>query len=164
MGIFLTIGGGVIIPINTYYLESDNPEILGSRPYYSYTPQPEWNTAYEYIKTNKKVNDIIISSQPQFNKIFLNQAGYWIKYDYLGITDGNKFISDGKEYYVGAKVISNLADLKLLAKNNHGYVIFDYMAIDGKIPQDIIEYIAKNMSPVFYKKTNSYSQVWVYQF
>jgi len=162
--IFFTIGGGIIIPTNTYLLESDDPEALGVRPYYSYTPQPEWNTAYEYIKTNKKVNDIIISSQPQFNKIFLNQAGYWIQYDYLGITGVNNLIRDEKEYYVGAKIISNLADLKLLDKNNHGYIIFDYMAIDGKITQDIIEYIIKNMRPVFYKKTNSYSQVWVYQF
>jgi 4-amino-4-deoxy-L-arabinose transferase-like glycosyltransferase len=162
--LFFTIGGGVIIPTNTYYLESDNPATLGNRPHYAYTPQPEWNTAYQYIKDNKKNNEIIISSMPQFNKIFLNESGYWIQYDYLGMTNKTNIIKNDQEYYVGAKVISDLSDLEATIKNNHGYIIFDYMAIDGKIPKEIIEYITKNTKEVFYKNTNPFSQVWVYQF
>jgi hypothetical protein len=165
LAIFFTVGGGVIVPQNTYYLESDNSETLGSRPFYSYTPQPDWNSAYGYIKNNLKENDIVISSHPQFNKIFLNQPGYWIQYDYLGMTGKENIITnDGGEYYVNAKTISNLTQLKSLMQNNHGYIIFDYMAIDGKIPKEIIGYIQTNTKQVFYQKTNAFSKVWVYRF
>jgi 4-amino-4-deoxy-L-arabinose transferase-like glycosyltransferase len=161
---FFTVGGGVIVPRNTYYLESDNPETLGPRPYYAYTPQPEWNAAYEYIKNNKQKTDLVISSHPQFTKIFLNQPGYWLQYNYLGITDEPNTVKDSKEYYVGAQVVANLSELESLIKNNHGYIIFDYMAIDGKIPKAITEYIQKSTKQLFHQKTSVFSQVWVYEF
>jgi hypothetical protein len=170
--IFFTIGSGVLVPHSTYYLESDNPETLGPRPHYAYTPQPEWNAAYEFIKNNKQKTDIVISSQPQFNKIFLGEPGYWLEYDYLGMTDEPNTVKNAnpstklraREYYVGAQIISNLSELQSLIKNNHGYIIFDYMAIDGKIPQEITDYIQKNTKQVFHQKTTLFSQVWVYKF
>jgi hypothetical protein len=162
--VFFTIGGGVIWPTNAYYLESDNPETLGKRPHYAYTPQPDWNGAYAFIQTNKKNTDIVISSLPQFNKIFLGEAGYWIKYNYLGIKDEPNIVENDREYYVGAKVINDLAELQSIARNNHGYIVFDYMATDGRITNDILKYINDNFTEVFYEKTNFYSQIWVYAF
>jgi hypothetical protein len=162
--LFFTIGGGILIPRDTYILESDNPETLGNRPHYAYTPQPDWNEAYDFIKNNKTEKDIAISSMPQFNKIFLGIPGYWIKYNYLGFTDRESKITNNKEYYVGAEVINNLEELKSITLDNHGYITIDYMAMDGKIEQSIIDYINTTFPIVFYKKTNSYSQVWVYKF
>ena len=164
LGLFATIAGGTFLPQVNYYLESDNPETLGNRPYYAYTPQPDWNSAYTFIEENKTAEEIIISSHPHFNKIFLNEAGYWIKYNYLGMEDTPNIIENDQEYYVGAKVIDDLAELQLIITNSHGYIIFDYMAIDGKIPQEIINYIVKNTKEVFHEKTNAFSQVWIYKF
>jgi 4-amino-4-deoxy-L-arabinose transferase-like glycosyltransferase len=162
--LFFTIGGGVFIPRTEYFLESDNPETIGERPSYAYTPQPDWNAAYEFLEINREEGDIVISSQPQFTKIFLNDPGYWIKYDYLGFADQVKEPTGDTEYYVGAKVIDDLQELQVIASSAHGFVIFDHMSADGKIAENIISYIRDNFKLVFEKKTNPWSEVWIYKF
>jgi hypothetical protein len=162
--IFFATGQGLLYPKSFYALESDDPSKLPGRPYYAYTPQPNWNKAYEAIKENIKPDEIIISSHPHFNKIFLNQPGYWIKYDYLGLEKTVDQINENKEYYVGAEVINNLEELKKITSEKHGYIIFDYMSADGRISAETIQYIQKNLNSFFYEKTNSYSQIWVYKF
>jgi hypothetical protein len=173
--LYFATGEGVIFPKNSYLLESDNPTKL-HRPYYAYTPQPDFNAAYAAIKNNLQPGEIVISSHPHFNKIFLNQPGYWIKYNYLGMEDTPNTIflssqasSEGsvpyyREYYVGAAVINNLAELKNIIQTHHGYIVFDYMATDGRIDPAIINYIQKTLPIFFYNRINSYSQIWVYKF
>ncbi len=161
--LFFASGEGVLKPTSMYFLESDNPATIRNRPYYAYTPQPNWNAAYGFIAQDKSANDIIISSQPQFNKIFLNEAGYWIKYDYLGFDHKEADITDDREYYVGAKVIDDLPELQSIMAANHGYIVFDYMILT-RVPRETLEYIAAHAKQVFYEKTNEYSQVWVYRF
>jgi 4-amino-4-deoxy-L-arabinose transferase-like glycosyltransferase len=164
LGLFWTIGGGILIPQTSYYLESDNPSTIKNRPYYAYTPQPDWSKAYTFIKENIKPDEIVISSQPQFNKIFLGQAGYWIRYNYLGFDDKVEYSKDDKEFYVGAKIVDNLEELKSVTAEKHGYIIFDYMSADGKISEDILKYISSSLNLVFHEKNNLYSEVWVYKF
>ncbi len=162
--LFFLSGAGVFTPQKMYFLEADDPTQLGERPSYAYTPQPDWNAAYDFIKINKNDKDLVISSHPHFNKIFLGQAGYWIKYDYLGIDNRAQYSKDDKEFYVGAKIIDDLNELKQITSNSHGFIVFDYMAADGKIPTDIIQYIDQNLELVFNKKENSYSEIWVYRY
>ncbi len=162
--LFATVAGGVFIPRTYYYLESDNPQTLGARPHYASTPQPDWKDAYAFIKENMTENDTIVSSQPQFNKIFLGEAGYWIKYNYLGFDDKTQFSKDDREYYVGAKIIDDLAELKAVTATSHGFIVFDIMSIDGRISQDIQNYIMTDLTLVFHEKTNEYSEIWVYRF
>ena len=162
--VFFASGQGLLVPAQAYFLESDDPSALSGRPHYAYTPQPDWNSAYAFIAGNRAVGDIIISSMPQFNKIFLGEPGYWLKYDYLGGGGAQNNILDDHEYYVGATVLTNLADLQGLTTKTHGYLVLDYMATDGRIPQEVLGHIKTNFSEVFYKKTNFYSQVWVYRF
>jgi hypothetical protein len=161
--IFFLAGQGVLAPKKFYQLESDDPSQFG-RPYYAYTPQPDFNSAYAKIKENIKPEEIIISSHPHFNKIFLNQPGYWLRYNYLGMEDTPNTIKNNKEYYVNAEVINNLDELKKITAQKHGYIIFDYMSADGRIDPAIINYIQTNLNLFFYNKINSYSQVWVYSF
>ncbi len=161
--IFFLSGQGVSTPRAFYFLEADNPKHL-NRPYYAYTPQPDFNAAYGTIRADMKTEDIVISSHPHFNKIFLDKAGYWLKYNYLGMEDGGKNVDDGKEYYVGASVINNLDELRQLTSAHHGYIIYDYMATDGKIPTETIQYIQTNFKLFFFDEKNSYSKIWVYQF
>ncbi|MEI7463459.1 MAG: glycosyltransferase family 39 protein [Candidatus Taylorbacteria bacterium] len=164
IGLFATIAGGVFMPQTYYYLESDNPSSLGSRPHYASTPQSNWNSAYAFIKANKSAGDITISSHPQFNKIFLDEAGYWIKYNYLGFDNKAEYSHDDREYYVAAKIIDDIAELKTITASSHGFIVFDFMSITGRIPQNIQNYIMTDLTLVFHEKTNEYSDVWVYRF
>ena len=160
---FFILKQGVVYPPDFYFLEADSPERF-DRPYYAYTPQPDFNKAYKKIEQNIKKNEIIISSHPHFNKIFLNRAGYWLSYSYLGFDKKVEKIINNKEYYVGAEVIENLEELKKITTNNHGYIVFDYMAQDNRISKEIINYIQQNLNPIFHDRINTYSQIWVYKF
>ena len=160
--IFFLSGEGIVAPKQFYSLESDPFD--AARPSWVYTPQPNFNKAYDYIKNNLQTGDIVISSHPHFNKIFLNQPGYWIKYDYLGLDNVASTTVNDKEYYVGAGVVNNLDELKKLIADHHGYIVFDYMSQDGRIAPEIITYIKANAQQVFYDAVNPYSQIWVYKF
>lgn len=163
--IFFISGHGVFWPKNFYTLESDNPSVIKGRPYYAYTPQSNFNEAYNYVKEKKSSEEIVISSHPAFNKIYLQEPGYWLEYRYLGINDKNSYISpDNREYYVGAEVIGNRKELQEIARGNHGYIIFDYYSTQNRIPENEIQYIRENFELVFQNKTNSYSDIWVYKF
>lgn len=163
--LFFGSGGGVLVPQSHYWLEADDPTTLGPRPSYAYTPQPDWNAAYEYIKTNRTADDITISSHPHFNKIFLREPGYWISFSYLGLDGRNEYRTpDNREFYVGASILDTLDELKQRTATNHGFIIYDYMAADGRISPDILDYIESTYPVVFEKRDNSYSHVWVYKF
>ena len=165
LGLFFTIAGGVFLPQTNYYLESDDPTTLNNRPHYAYTPQPNWNSAYAVIKENKTAEEIIISSHPHFNKIFLNEAGYWIKYNYLGFNDNkSKYNQNDTEYYVGATIIDDLAEFKKIINNKHGFIVFDYMFTQRDLPEGILDYIRTKLDLTFHEQTNSYSEIWVYRF
>ena len=154
---------GVLLPRTQYFLESDNPEKL-HRPYYAYTPQPDFNKAYQFIAEQIQPEEIVISSQPQFNKIFLQQPGYWIKYHYLGFNKKLNTFKNDREYYVGAKVIDDLTELQEIINNHHGFLVWDYMAITDRIPSDIVNYTQDNLEFKFYNQVNGYSKIWVYKF
>ena len=161
--IFFLSGEGIITPKNFYTLESDsnkNP----NRPYWGYTPQPNFNAAYSYIEQNLKEGEIVIASHPHFNKIFLNQPGYWIKYDYLGLSKEADTVKQNKEHYVGATVINNLDELKKIMNEHHGYITLDFMSQDNRIPLDVLNYISQNATQVFSDTINDYSKIWVYKF
>jgi len=155
----------VIWPQQFYFLESDDPAQF-NRPHYAYTPQPDFKAAYDVVKSQLKPTDIIISAHPTFNQIYLDQPGYWIKYNYWGRKEANNFekITDDKDFYVAAKVIDDLAELKEVTSQNHGYVVLDFMSINDRIPQEILDHITNNFTQVYHNKLNTYSQVWVYQF
>lgn len=163
--IFFASGHGVLWPKNFYFLESDDPSKINNRPYYAYTPQSNFKEAYNYVKEKKSSQELIISSQPVFNKIYLQEPGYWLEYRYLGINDKNSYIStDNREYYVGAEVIANLDNLKRITKSTHGYIVFDYYSTQDRIPEEEITFISQNFQLVFQSETNSYSKIWVYKF
>lgn len=163
--LFFVSPTGTLLPQDRYWLESDDPATLNVRPGYAYTPQPDWNAAYAYIADNKETGDITISSHPHFTKIFLHEPGYWISYDYLGMDNRTQYrTADDREFYVGAQILDDLDAIKALTETHHGYIIYDYMAADGRITPEILDYVETNFEPVFQKTDNSYSQIWVYKF
>jgi hypothetical protein len=97
--LFFLSGQGVIFPRNFYALEADDPTQL-VRSYYAYTPQPDFNDAYAKVRADKQENEIIISTHPHFNKIFLNEPGYWLAYSYLTEEGSAKPIHEKEEYRI----------------------------------------------------------------
>ena len=156
-------GEGMIVPKTFYALESDSAKDL-DRPYWGYTPQPNFNKAYDHIKTNLKPDDIVIASHPQFTKIFLDQPGYWIRYDYLGLDKIPDATKNNREYYVGAQTINNVQELRALMSNHHGFIVYDFMSQDGRIDTEILNYIHDNAKLVYSDIVNDYSKIWVYKF
>lgn len=159
--VFFSIGGGVIVPSDTYFLETDNPNSFFNPSPYSLVAQPDWNTAYAYIKENRKKEDIIISTVPQFNKIFLNEPGYWLKYKSKNLGD---FEKDGKEIYVGATSIHSLDELVTLTSSAHGFIVFEKVFNRNVVSKETTSYIELNFSQVFYKKTGDYNEIFVYKY
>lgn len=154
---------GTMLTQKEYSLESDN--ILGRpKDYYAYVPQPDWNSAYAFIKENKRPEDAVISSLSVFNKIFLNEPGYWLVYPYLGFEDARKYMANGLDYYAGAKTIQSVEELKEITGSIHGFIIFDFMATHGRIKPEILDYIYSNLKQVYHQETNPHSQIWIYQF
>lgn len=164
--IFFAGNYGVYKHHDFYFLESDwSIAQYLNRQYAAYTPQPNWNAAYEIIKNQKQPDEIIISSHPHLNKIFLKESGYWIKYPYLGINDIPEQTTNDREYYVNALVIDDLIELKEITQKKDGYIVFDYMSQDiGRIPPETIEYIRNNFTEIYANEINPYSKIWVYRF
>lgn len=162
--IYIGSGQGVLVPQTNYFLESDNPEsaLLPGRKSFIFVPQPNWSGAYAHVGASRQPGDVIVSTQSQFNSIYLDTPGYWIRYSYNG-KDYMKETSDGRDFYAGAVVIGDLAQLTDLATSTHGYVLIDVYA-KNHIPEDIRLYIEQNFEEVFHERTNAYSEVWVYRF
>jgi uncharacterized membrane protein len=150
-----------LVPKSFYALESDSPNKLILTDYYAYTPQPDWQEAYTYIKTNMTSRDVVISSHPHFTYLYLNTAGYWFTMDYLDTDSGTTTTSTSSDPYVSALPVQNIQEL---ATHKHGYVVYDYQAHDGRIPDETLQYIHEHMTLVYIKETNTYSKIWVYKF
>lgn len=153
----------ILWPQPFYTLEADDPTTVYGRSYYAYTPQPDFRAAYETIRERLNPGDIVISSHPHFNKIFLNQAGYWLAYDYLR-RDTPVPEEMTHERYVHAEVIHDAEELRLLMQKKHGYIVFDYMSTVHRIDPSVIKTAQDLGTLIFADEINSYSKIWVYRF
>ena len=163
--LFFATNSGTLIPRTHYYLESD-PQVsyLLQTPYYAYVPQPDWRSAYTYVQTHRTEGDIIVSAQPVFTKIYLGEPGYSLHYSLLGASEESVPEVNGKEYYVGATVLHDRAELSDLLATHHGYIILDFFSLDGRLSRETLAYIQNNTQEVFHARTNDVSEVWVYAF
>jgi hypothetical protein len=158
-GLFFAGGGGQPYPQTFYTLEHDVGPALA---YAHYTPQANWNQAYAYIEIHRRPGDIVISSEPQFNKIFLHEAGYYLRYLYR---EGPAVPVDDqhREYYVGAKTISHARELNRILNQHSGFLVLDTLAVENHLPTDVAELIKSRMRLVYVSEGNAYSRVWVYE-
>ena len=164
--LFVIFSGEFQLTPKTFYaLESNRSPIelqeAGKeiKDYYIYTPQPNWEKAYSFIKRNKTPNDIVISVQPVFNKIYLDEAGYWIAYP---LSDKAK--TPTSDVYVGAQTIQNLNQLKELTNRNHGFIILDFLSLDNRISPEILSYIYERLELMYEDTVNYWSRIWIYRF
>jgi hypothetical protein len=160
---YATSTAGVLVPKDTYALESDLLD-RGASTYHVYTPQPDWNLAYETIREMREKNDIIISSHPHMSFLYTGEPGYWFPMDYGLNTPVTGEAADAHDPYVGALPVSSREDLIRLRTDHHGFIIFDAQARDGRMPEDLLSYIDEELEQVLYYGTNQYSKIWVYRF
>src|SRR3989338_3027520 len=151
-----------VTPTPQYALESDRPNTKG---FISYTPQPNWQGAYDYILKNKRQDDILISAQPVFTYIYTCEPGQWIFYTLTKKPErGRPPKPDERDPYVGAKTIVTKENLMQTILNKHGFVVLDSFARDGRIPTDILTYIEKKLVLRYTNTFNRWSTIWVYEF
>ncbi|MFZ5392046.1 MAG: glycosyltransferase family 39 protein [Patescibacteria group bacterium] len=150
----------ILIPQSFYALESS--PISSTKTYLSYTPQPDFAAGYAKIKSNLQAEDIVISAYPNLTKIYLNQPGYWLAFDYLGKNNPDKYVgSSGREIYANAPTINNLEELKKLSSTKKTYILYDQMARDRLEPA-LLEYIEKNYSLLWQSEINRYSHLYLF--
>jgi hypothetical protein len=90
------------------------------------SPQPDFKTAFRHIRENMREGDSVISSFPHLHKIYLGQKGIWLAESLTGDpTEVGRKTVDGKDYYVGAPVISSADSFKEFLRSHAGFVLFD---------------------------------------
>ncbi|HEY0907794.1 MAG TPA: glycosyltransferase family 39 protein [Candidatus Paceibacterota bacterium] len=111
-----------LLPRSTYYLESGSP-------------QPDFKTAYDLIRKNKKEGDIIISGFTQMHNVYLGEKGMWLKMNFNGPASGaDAKVINGFDYYVAAPIIVDFEQLKKVLGENTGYLVLDSMT-DSRWPE-----------------------------
>lgn len=149
------------------FLESDSKYtkmFSSDKHYYSYTPEPDWRKAYLYISGNLKSDEIVISSAPVMSKIYLGYPGLGLPLKHLGSGIQSEITKDDKDIYTNATIIKDLNELKKIQSDSDGYLILDYMASNGRIDSEILEYIKSNMELVLSEERNQFSKIWIYKF
>jgi 4-amino-4-deoxy-L-arabinose transferase-like glycosyltransferase len=140
-----------VIPRTEYQLE------FGS-------PQPDFKSAYSFIKNHKAAYDIIISPYTPLDMWYLGQSDYWIKFSLSGI-DSELIRYEGKEneWYTNTPIIHTPEQLIDVTNNNSGYILVDSMFI-GKMNTSYINIFNDRFTLVFEKKKDIMNSIWVYYF
>lgn len=132
-----------------------------------YTPQPDFNSAYDYIKKEISSNDFMISAYPYMDLIYLNKSDYALSISYTGRPEDTT-IYKSKEYYSGTRELrgdrktSIAGKFERLQEKGNVYVILDFMS-DSRIRPRTREYILKNGQVIFQTNDPEKQKVYVYR-
>ncbi len=128
-----------------------------------YTPQPDFRTAYQYLRENLAVNDTLISPYPYMDRIYLKRSSYALAISYTGRQDDYSITSGQVEYYSGAPAISSFGKINALRKVGNVYILLDSMAV-GMADSRLVEYVRENFYPevsIFNDSSGDY--VYIYK-
>ncbi|MBM3281315.1 MAG: phospholipid carrier-dependent glycosyltransferase [Candidatus Harrisonbacteria bacterium] len=158
----------IFFPQSKYPLESDAWSTIWTRSMQLVTPKPDFATAYAFIKEKKQPHDRIISAYPMFSQYYLNDPGFWLKFDYLGTVHGQGDVyidkTTGKEAYVGAEVIHSAAGLLEIISAFSGFIVYDEFSRRNRLSPALLEFIETNLPKVFEKSDNELDRIYVYRF
>ncbi|PKM91655.1 hypothetical protein CVU82_00380 [Candidatus Falkowbacteria bacterium HGW-Falkowbacteria-1] len=138
------------VPESHYYLEP-------------LTPQANFKQAYQAVK-NDGFNDIslIISPYPVMDKIYLGKTDYCLAMNLAG-GEIKEWQKTDRDYYTNATNIFDVETLEKITKENNGYIIIDYMAIDDRLSPEMIDFI--NKQKLIFKDDYKFNnQIWVFEF
>jgi hypothetical protein len=125
-------------------------------------PQPDFESAFRYIKENIRSGDMVISSYAHLHKLYLDQKGVWIATGHSKFESAEERMVNGSDYYVGAPVILDPDAFRDFVGNNHGFAIFDGR---GRPRQADYFYVLNNKG--YEKKTfksEGGQDIWVFKF
>jgi uncharacterized membrane protein len=131
-----------------------------------YTPQPNFQEAYNQIKQNGWDKDkVIISPFPQMDKIYLGQSDYWIAVSLSGKKKTLKNTINketNREIYANAYVIDDPKILNKVIEEKDGYLIVDDMALGKKMNYRIIQ-IIREQKLLWADESTPKQRIWVYK-
>lgn len=120
-------------------------------------PQPPYNKIFSIIKSEQKEGDVVISTNPMMERIYIQQDGMWLPRQ-LG--------SQTKDFYTGAEGFNTLDKLSQFINENHGHII-----IDGELlhsgPNKLVHYIVDNARIKLEfdgSNTTPESRIWLYRY
>lgn len=111
----------------------------------NYTPQPDFQSAYQFLQKSLKPEDFLISPYPYMDKIYLNHPSYSLAISYTGKENAESMTKNKKEYYSGAPEISSIGRINSLRESGDVYILLDTMA-ESRANQKIVEYAKEYFS------------------
>ncbi len=93
------------------------------------TPQPDFKSAFEYVKENINEKDLIITPYTSLSRIYLGKVDYAIDYNPSGVRFGSITYSNTiYDVYTNTTVL-DLTRFENLIFNNSGYIIVDKFSL-----------------------------------
>jgi len=133
------VNGFTFIPSKSYNLER-------------FTPMPDFNSAYSFVKLNYS-NQIIIDAYPTLNKIYLDNINYSLDFTLSNLT----FKEVDYNVYTGVNFIS-LDDLKEL---DDCYIILDEFSFRG-LDSNFKDYL-ETLDIAYEKVSDEFSYIRIYK-
>jgi hypothetical protein len=121
-----------------------------------------------YARRNLRPEDIVIAIHVVFQKAYIGQVDYWLWSGGPGTWDAWEKTTDGwKDFYVGARWLNNLADLRKVVEENPGrrvwLVTSPSLLRKDHVNEEIREYIAvQNADKLVYRGKDGMSEVYVW--
>ena len=134
----IIINGFIFIPKEQYSLET-------------FTPQPDFKSAYEYVKANMQEDDVIIDAYPALGKIYLGKVDYGLKFSLTGREVD--ILNQTHDIYTGVPFIDEITFKNL----NNCWIIADELAL-SRISEEIksnLKFVRYNASGVKIYECNS---------
>ncbi len=121
-----------------------------------------------YVAARLKPSDIVIANHVVFQKIYVGRVDYWLWSGGPGTWDAWEKTTDGwKDFYVGARWVNNLEDLRKVIEGQEGGRVWlatsPSLLRTDHIKQEIRDFIAvENADKLVFRGKDGMSEVYVW--
>jgi hypothetical protein len=120
-----------------------------------------------YVKNFLQPDDIVIAIHVVFEKIYAGRVDYWLWSGGPGTWDAWEKTPEGwKDFYVGARWLNNLADLRKVIEGHPGRRVWligsTSLVRRDHIDQPIADYLEMNKDKVVFRGWDGISQVYLW--
>ena len=120
-----------------------------------------------YVKHFLKPDDIVIAIHVVFQKVYVGRVDYWLWSGGPGTWDAWEKTPDGwKDFYVGARWLNNLDDLKKVTEGNPGRRVWlvgsTSLVRRDHIDQAISDYLGTQKDKVVFRGWDGISEVYLW--
>jgi len=150
-------GEYIIWPKAQYFLESDS--VNAPFAYKSFTPQPNFIAAYEYLKKVITINDVVITSYPTIQALYLPQNVN--KCLYVDLTGTTPKPPTATERYTNCQYLT-VNTLCVTPQQGNSYIILDQLA-RHRIEPDLYDEILTSTNVVYTNSFGAWSDLTIYK-